>query len=1184
MENQIDLVENVTLFNNDEEKPFIEYENSFIENENSLKPYAETSSCVNENSHLNIEGVPPKPLNVYKAATIKMRKPLSIPFADKTPKEGKMRLTEEWLENAKISCISTNRLTTIPIKHQPDIGELDKECVSFTYGSQQTRPVFKTEHDSPMSFGMVCGTDSKVNLKGEFVSIEVKEENYGKEIVDQKSAKHEDNNYDIVSQIEKYEENVNVAQNLKPGYEENVNVAQNLKPGYEENVNVAQNLKPGYEENVNVAQNLKPGYEENVNVAQNLKPEYEENVNVAQNLKPEYEENVNVAQNLKPEYEENVNVAQNLKPGYEENVNVAQNLKPGYEENVNVLQKVKPGYEANVNAPQIVKPKYKENSYASQSNTLKIKTEVLDDFDQKTNISTKIKSEKSETIGMPGIRNYTKVKPKIEVVDRFTDTVKVNKKADAVGDIYLIPNAKPKRIAHQVKSEKQELGDFQNALDLLLKKEPSRELGRSQGKSQPVTPSIKSNSKISHSSGNTRLSVTKKPSLCALVSNKDEAQVMTSISDEKTNITKNMTSRKRRIMESKSIPPKKPSSSSLFSNKDEAQVMTSISDEQTNFTENMTSRKRRILESKSLPPKKRISSSLFSNKDEAEAMTSISDEQTNFTKNMTSRKRKIVESKSVPPKRIRKKMVEKDSTGPAISVPTRKSSTQLDSPEPRVRKAQFPEPVEFPEPVQLPELVPLPELPPQSALGSKNRENLYSESLCQSTSKTVALYRPRGHHMSDEVPEILKQYLDKLISLKDAIDMLVPRKFFTESHMISVNIIIEITRRSTEKAELPNYSRDNFRKKSYFEDSLLLLVAGLVRADERFRYLPQQLYDRVQLRLFRLHHTPSCYSVYSLTRFCVQLCLWQAQENNGIHREVWHDYISLFCYDALYCLNYSAIAVIYVTIHLYENILERVKEGKVDSIWSVVMAHVVLSQNNNKSNPIYKLEETKKLVESYGYKRGGRIKDVEACFLIIAKKNSWGWVYDNIIRKLLNMIDSWMKGEGKIKVKACMVAIRTVSFVCRSFDKKAKHMLEKVFKKIAQVIDASAPKLDPIDMRCVVESLVVLKRHISPKLFIPTIIKVPECIHVHYTTVSQLYSNMKGTAWEGFSWGDVLATIPASTSVIHGSKRSKKSFNDSQNTSTELLNLPSTSASSSLVAEPNSEASPISPERRKTSK
>ncbi|CAG2053174.1 unnamed protein product [Timema podura] len=457
----------------------------------------------------------------------------------------------------------------------------------------------------------------------------------------------------------------------------------------------------------------------------------------------------------------------------------------------------------------------------------------------------------------------------------------------------------------------------------------------------------------------------------------------------------------------------------------------------------------------------------------------------------------------------------------------------------------------------------------------------------------------------DEVPEILKQYLDELINLKDAIDMLVPRKFFTESHMISVNIIIEITRRSTEKAELPNYSRDNFRKKSYFEDRLLLLVAGLVRADERFIYLPQQLYDRVQLRLFRLHHTPSCYSVYSLTRFCVQLCLWQAQANNGIHREVWHDYISLFCYDALYCLNYSAIAVIYVTIHLYENILERVKEGKEvvlrvsnssltssdrmkprsgdlastrletrlggvvgkrasrveldrrgrgdrDSIWSVVMAHVVLSQNNNKSNPIYKLEETKKLVESYGYKRGGRIKDVEACFLIIAKKNSWGWVYDNIIRKLLNMIDSWMKGEGKIKVEACMVAIRTV--------------------------------MDPIDMRCVVESLVVLKRHISPKLFIPTIIKVPECIHVHYTTVSQLYSNMKGTAWEGFSWGDVLATIPASTSVVHGSKRSKKSFNDSQNTSTESLNLPSTSTSSSFVAEPNSEASPISPERRKTSK
>nr|CAD7440533.1 unnamed protein product [Timema bartmani] len=1432
MENKIDLVENVTLFNNDEEKPFIEYENSFIENENSLKPYAETSSCINENSHLNIEGVPPKPLNVYKAATIKMRKPLSIPFADKTPKEGKMRLTEEWLENAKISCISTNRLTTIPIKHQPDIGKLDKECVSFTYGSQQTSPVFKTEHDSPMSFGMICGTDSKVNLKGGFVSIEVKKENYGKEIVDQKSAKHEDNNYDIVSQIEKYEENVNVAQNLKPGYEENVNVAQNLKPGYEENVNVlqkvklgyeenvnvaqnlkpgyeenmnvaqnlkpeyeenvnvaqnlkpgyeenvnvlqkvklgyeenvnvaqnlkpgyeenmnvaqnlkpeyeenvnvaqnlkpgyeenvnvlqkvklgyeenvnvaqnlkpgyeenmnvaqnlkpeyeenvnvAQNLKPGYEENVNVlqkvklgyeenvnvAQNLKPGYEENMNVAQNLKPEYEENVNVAQNLKPGYEENVNVlqkvklgyeenvnvaqnlkpgyeenmnvAQNLKPEYEENVNVAQNLKPGYEENLNVAQNLKPEYEENVNVLQKVKPGYKANVNASQIVKPKYKENSYASQSNTLKIKTEVLDDFDQQTNISTKIKSEKSETIGMPGIRNYTKVKPKIEVVDRFTDIVKVNKKADAVGDIYLIPNAKPKRIAHQVKSEKQELGDFQNAMDLLLKKEPSRELGRSQGKSQPVTPSIKSNSKISHSSGNTRLSVTKKPSLCALVSNKDEAQVMTSISDEKTNITKNMTFRKRKIMESKSVPPKKPSSSSLFSNKDEAQVM-----------------------------------------------TSISDEQTNFTKNMTSRKRKIVESKSVPPKRIRKKMVEKDSTGPAISVATRKSSAQLDSPEPCVRKAQFPEPVE------LPELVPVPELPPQSALGSKNRENLYSESLGQSTSKTVALYRPRGHHMSgnqfqshssytfekyetfagspvpyftenkrpyhsmvqnvmnmgiatstvitttpypyppknffkhphpcnkhssesvlfrddlnepddpnlkrfsnkkpkfwhnvkdvthflshtfrnfwrknfkkkmfskayqeeinsmahqkDEVPEILKQYLDELISLKDAIDMLVPRKFFTESHMISVNIIIEITRRSTEKAELPNYSRDNFRKKSYFEDSLLLLVAGLVRADERFRYLPQQLYDRVQLRLFRLHHTPSGYSVYSLTRFCVQLCLWQAKANNGIHREVWHDYISLFCYDALYCLNYSAIAVIYVTIHLYENILERVKEGKV----------------------------------------GGRIKDVEACFLIIAKKNSWGWVYDNIIRKLLNLIDSWMKSEGKIKVEACMVAIRTVSFVCRSFDKKAKHMLEKVFKKIAEVIDAGAPKLDPIDMRCVVESLVVLKRHISPKLFIPTIIKVPECIHVHYTTVSQLYSNMKGTAWEGFSWGGVLATIPASTSVIHGSKTSKKSFNDSQNTSTESLNLPSTSTSSSLVAEPNSEASPISPKRRKTSK
>nr|CAD7460219.1 unnamed protein product [Timema tahoe] len=1301
MENKIDLVENVTLFNNDEEKPFIEYENSFIENENSLKPYAETSSCINENSHLNIEGVPPKPLNVYKAATIKMRKPLSIPFADKTPKEGKMRLTEEWLENAKISCISTNRLTTIPIKHQPDIGKLDKECVSFTYGSQQTSPVFKTEHDSPMSFGMICGTDSKVNLKGEFVSIEVKKENYGKEIVDQKSAKHEDNNYDIVSQIEKYEENVNVAQNLKPGYEENVNVAQNLKPGYEENVNVAQNLKPGYEENVNVAQNLKPGYEENVNVlqkvklgyeenvnvAQNLKPGYEENMNVAQNLRPEYEENVNVAQNLKPGYEENVNVlqkvklgyeenvnvAQNLKPGYEENMNVAQNLKPEYEENVNVLQKVKPGYEANVNASQIVKPKYKENSYASQSNTLKIKTEVLDDFDQQTNISTKIKSEKSETIGMPGIRNYTKMKPKIEVVDRFTDIVKVNKKADAVGDIYLIPNAKPKRIAHQVKSEKQELGDFQNAMDLLLKKEPSRELGRSQGKSQPVTPSIKSNSKISHSSGNTRLSVTKKPSLCALVSNKDEAQVMTSISDEKTNITKNMTSRKRRIMESKSVPPKKPSSSSLFSNKDEAQVMTSISDEQTNFTKNMTSLKKRIP----------ISCALVSNKDEAQVMTSISDEQTNFTKNMTSRKRRILESESVPPKRIRKKMVEKDSTGPAISVATRKSSAQLDSPEPCVRKAQFPEPVE------LPELVPVLELPPQSALGSKNRENLYSESLGQSTSKTVALYRPRGHHMSgnqfqshssytfekyetfagspvpyftenkrpyhsmvqnvmnmgiatstvitttpypyppknffkhphpcnkhssesvlfrddlnepddpnlkrfsnkkpkfwhnvkdvthflshtfrnfwrknfkkkmfskayqeeinsmahqkDEVPEILKQYLDELISLKDAIDMLVPRKFFTESHMISVNIIIEITRRSTEKAELPNYSRDNFRKKSYFEDSLLLLVAGLVRADERFRYLPQQLYDRVQLRLFRLHHTPSGYSVYSLTRFCVQLCLWQAKANNGIHREVWHDYISLFCYDALYCLNYSAIAVIYVTIHLYENILERVKEGKV----------------------------------------GGRIKDVEACFLIIAKKNSWGWVYDNIIRKLLNLIDSWMKSEGKIKVEACMVAIRTVSFVCRSFDKKAKHMLEKVFKKIAEVIDAGAPKLDPIDMRCVVESLVVLKRHISPKLFIPTIIKVPECIHVHYTTVSQLYSNMKGTVWEGFSWGGVLATIPASTSVIHGSKMSKKSFNDSQNTSTESLNLPSTSTSSSLVAEPNSEASPISPKRRKTSK
>nr|CAD7399119.1 unnamed protein product [Timema cristinae] len=1204
VENQADLVENMTLFNNGEEKPFIEYENSFIENENRLKPFAETSSYINEKSHLNIEGVPPKPLNVYKAPTIKMRKPLLIPLVDKTLKEGKMRLTEDWLEDAKISCISTNRLTTIPIKHEPDIGKLDKEFVSFTYGSQQTSPVFKTEHDSPMSFGTICDTDSKVNLKGEFVSIEVKKENYGKEIVNQKSVKDEDNN---VLQIE------------KSGHEENI-VAQNLKPGYEENVNVAQNLKPGYEENVNVAQNLKPGYE------------------------------------------------------------------------------------ANVNAPQIVKPKYKDNSYALQNNTLKIKTEVLDDFDQKINISTKIKSEISKTIGMPRIQNYTKVKPKIEVVDHPSDI----KKVDAASDIYLIPNAKPKRIAHQVKNEKQELGDFQNDLDLSLKKEPSRELGRSEGKSQMVTLSRKSDSKIRHSSGNTRLSVTKRPISCSLVSNKDEVQVMTSISDEKTNFTKNMISRKKRILESKSLPPKKPISSSLFSNKNEAQAITSISDEKTNFTKNMISRKRRILESKSLPPKKRISSSLVSNKDEAQVMSSISNEQTNFTKNMTPRKRRTVESNSVPPKRIRKKIVEDDSTGPGISVPTRKSSTQLDSAEPHVRNVELPEPVELSEPhvrkVELPELVELSEpvqlseLPPQIALGSKNKENLYSESLDQSTSKTVALHRPRDHQMSgnqlsthsfytsekyerfsgspapyfnenirpyhsmvqnvinmgtatltgntatpyfypaknyfkhphpcnkhssesvlfrddlnepddpnlksfsnkkpkfwhnvkdvthflshtfrnfwrknfkkkmfskayqeeidsmahqkDLVPDILKQYLDEGISLEDAIDRLVPRKFFTESHMISVNIIIEITRRSTEKAELPNYSKDNFHKKSYFEDRLLVLVAGLG------------------------------YSVYSLTRFCVQLCLWQAKLNGGSHSQVWHGYISLFCYDALYCLNYSAIAVIYVTIHLYENILERVKEGKVDSIWSVVMAHVVLSQNNSKSNHIYKLEETKKLVESYGYKRGGMIKDIEACFLIIAKKNSWGWVYDNIVRKLLNLIDRWMKGEDKIKDDACMVAIRTVSFICRSFDKKAKHMLEEVFKKIAEVLDASASKLSPIDMRCVVESLVVLKRHISPKLFIPAIIKVPDFVHVHYTTVSQLYSNMKGTAWEGFSWGDVLSTIPASTSVIHGSKTPKKnSFNDSHNSSAESLNLPSTSTSSSLFTEPNSES--IHHQKRKKKK
>nr|CAD7424421.1 unnamed protein product [Timema monikensis] len=1102
VENQTDLIENMTLFNNGEEKSFIEYENSFIENENRLKPFAETSSYINEKSHLNIEGVPPKPLNVYKAPTIKMRKPLLIPLVDKTLKEGKMRLTEDWLEDAKISCISTNRLTTIPIKHEPDIGKLDKEFVSFTYGSQQTSPVFKTGHDSPMSFGTICDTDSKVNLKGEFVSIEVKKENYGKEIVNQKSVKDEDNN---VLQIE------------KSGHEENI-VAQNLKPGYEENVNVAQNLKPGYEENVNVAQNLKPGYE------------------------------------------------------------------------------------ANVNAPQIVKPKYKENSYSLQNNTLKIKTEVLDDFDQKTNISTKIKSEISKTIGMPRIQNYTKVKPKIEVVDHPSDI----KKVDAASDIYLIPNAKPKRIAHQVKNEKQELGDFQNDLDLSLKKEPSRELGRSEGKSQMVTLSRKSDSKIRHSSGNTRLSVTKRPISCSLVSNKDEVQVMTSISDEKTNFTKNMISRKKRILESKSLPPKKPISSSLFSNKNEAQAMTSISDEKTNFTKNMISRKRRILESKSLPPKKRISSSLVSNKDEAQVMSSISNEQTNFTKNMTPRKRRTVESNSVPPKRIRKKIVEDDSTGPGISVPTRKSGTQLDSAEPHVRKVELPELVELSEPVQLSEL------PPQIALGSKNKGNLYSESLDQSTSKTVALYRPRDNQMSgnqlsthsfytsekyesfagspapyfnenlrpyhsmvqnvinmDLVPDILKQYLDEGISLEDAIDRLVPRKFFTESHMISVNIIIEITRRSTEKAELPNYSKDNFHKKSYFEDRLLVLVAGLVRADDRFRYLPQQLYDRG-------------YSVYCLTRFCVQLCLWQAKLNGGSHSQVWHGYISLFCYDALYCLNYSAIAVIYVTIHLYENILERVKEGKVDSIWSVVMAHVVLSQNNSKSNHIYKLEETKKLVESYGYKRGGMIKDIEACFLIIAKKNSWGWVYDNIVRKLLNLIDRWMKGEGKIKDDACMVAIRTVSFICRSFDKKAKHMLEEVFKKIAEVLDASASKLSPIDMRCVVESLVVLKRHISPKLFIPAIIKVPDFVHVHYTTVSQLYSNMKGTAWEGFSWGDVLSTIPASTSVIHGSKTPKKnSFNDSHNSSAESLNLPSTSTSSSLFTEPNSEENKHHQKRKK---
>nr|CAD7418803.1 unnamed protein product [Timema poppensis] len=313
---------------------------------------------------------------------------------------------------------------------------------------------------------------------------------------------------------------------------------------------------------------------------------------------------------------------------------------------------------------------------------------------------------------------------------------------------------------------------------------------------------------------------------------------------------------------------------------------------------------------------------------------------------------------------------------------------------------------------------------------------------------------------------------------------------------------------------------------------------------------------------------------------------------------MWYDYISLFCYDAFYCLNYSAIAVIYVTIHLYENILERVNEGKVDSIWSVVLAHVVLSQNNNKSNPIYKLEETKKLVESYGYKRGGimvhhitnyllhklergRIKDVEACFLIIAKKNSWGWVYDNIIRKLLNLVDRWMKGEGKIKDDACMVAIRTVSFICRSFDKTAKHMLEKVFKKIAEVLDADTSKLSPVDMGCVVESLVVLKRHISPNLFIPTIIKVPDFVRVQYITISQLYSNMKGTAWESLSWADVLATIPANTSVVQGPKTPKNSFNDSHNNSSESLNLPSTSTSSSLFAEPNSEENIISQKRKK---